>query len=136
MTDHPELPRWQSTRAFAFIAGFSVVVLSVAALAGWLFSVEALKSIVPGATPLKPNIAAGMLLCGTALALLSCRKSDKWIRSPIALMALMVVTLAVLTLSEILFGWDLGIDQLLARTGSPEANISQRMFPTTAFCFL
>jgi PAS domain S-box-containing protein len=135
MTDHPDLPNQQLNRIFACIAGVSVALLGSAALAGWLFQIDALKCIVPGATPLKPNIAAGMLFCGVGLSLLSSRKID-WMRSPITLMALLAITLAVLTLGEIFFGWDIGIDQLLVRTGSPEANISQRMFPTTAFCFL
>src|SRR5260221_13744601 len=136
MMDHPDLPGGQLNRIVACVAGVSVALLCSGALAGWLFHVDALKCIVPGAMPLKPNIAAGMLLCGVGLSLLSNRKIDRWIHFPIALLALLVITLAVLTLGEIFFGWDLGIDQLLFRTGSPEASASQRMFPTTAFCFL
>jgi len=68
------LDHWRRNRAFALFASFSVALLGGVASAGWLFHNEALKSIIPGAAPIKPNMAVGMLLCGGALALLSRRK--------------------------------------------------------------
>jgi hypothetical protein len=64
----------QRTQAFALIAGLSGALLGRAALAWASLDVDALKRIVPGSTPLKPNIAAGLFLCGAGLALLSHRK--------------------------------------------------------------
>src|SRR5438105_9980500 len=56
-------------RSIAQIVGASVVLLSGVALAGWFVDINILKSIIPGSTPLKPNIAAGCLLSGAALLL-------------------------------------------------------------------
>jgi PAS domain S-box-containing protein len=123
-------------RFVAQIAAIPSCALGLSALSGWWLNVDGLKCVVPGSAPLKPNIAAGLLLCGVALAFLASGKIDKWIRYSMALIALLVITLAALTLGEIFFGWDLGIDQLLIPVISPEASSAQRMFPTTALCFL
>jgi PAS domain S-box-containing protein len=132
------LPRWQLNRTFAVIAAASVVVLGGAALAGWLLSVEALKSIVPGSTPMKPSIAAGMLLCGAGLALLSCQKVARPIGICTAVIVATVIGLGAATLGEHFFGWNLGIDQWGSDnvSGAVGTSHSERMSPATALCFL
>src|SRR5947207_2041711 len=113
-------------RFVAQIAAISSCALGLGAVIGWWLNIDALKCVVPGSAPLKPNIAAGLLLCGVALAFLASGKIDKWTRYSMALIALLVITLATLTLGETFFGWDLGIDQLLIPASSPEAISAQR----------
>jgi len=138
MTGSPESVRYRRDRAFALIAGISVAVLGVIALAGWLLDVEMLERVIPDSAPLKPNIAAGFLLCGVGLALLSGKKSVNPVRICAVALAVIVTALGALTLSEYFFNWNLGIDQWLVRDFPATMGASHpgRMMPTTAFCFL
>jgi PAS domain S-box-containing protein len=149
------------SRIFAQTAGVLVAVLGGAALIGWWLKIEALRCVVPGSAPLKPNIAAGFLLCGVALALLSrptsvgddivvpreanpegirerSGVSRSAVRMGVAALAVMVMALAVLTIGGYFFNWNLGIDQWLVRDFPATMGTAHpgRMLPTTALCFL
>jgi PAS domain S-box-containing protein len=127
-----------SNRAFVQIAGAFVIVLGSVALIGWRLNNQTLKCIVPGSTPLKPNIAAGLLLCGAGLMLSSRKKIQKWPGHAITLIGLLIIAMALLTLGEHCFDWNVGIDHWLVRE-IPSTNGAVnpgRMLPTTAFCFV
>src|SRR6266446_1059621 len=111
------------SRIVAQLAGILVAVLSGAALIGWWSKIEVLRCVVPGSAPLKPNIAAGFFLCGVALALLSrpasvgddivaWREANSFSRNAlrvcVATLAVMVMVLAVLTVGQYFFNWNLG----------------------------
>ncbi|MEY2439869.1 MAG: hypothetical protein QOI34_1254 [Verrucomicrobiota bacterium] len=113
MTEAPELSSRQLNRIVPRITGGTLALLGGVALAGWLLHVESLKSIIPGAAAMKPNMAAGFLVCGTALALVSRMTSTKSIRIYAMAIAATVVGLAVLTLGEHFFSWDFPIEQWL-----------------------
>jgi PAS domain S-box-containing protein len=138
MKQSPELIYWRRHQTFAVIASISAALLGGAALAGWFLHNDALKSIIPGSSPLKPNIASGFLLCGAALALLSRPRVAKPIRICAATVAAGVISLGALTLAEYFLNWNLGIDQWLVRDfPATMGNVHPgRMMPTTAFCFL
>jgi len=125
-------PSW----IFAPVAGMAAVLLGGGTLLGWWRNNEGLKSIVPGSSPLKPNIAAGLLLCGAALAFLSLTGSAKPARVGAALSGLLVFILGGLTLGEHFFGWNLGIDQWLIPQGANGTSQTLRMAPATALCFV
>jgi PAS domain S-box-containing protein len=122
----------------AVLAGIGVALIGGTSLAGWLLQIEPLKSLVPGSQPLKPNIAAGMFLCGTALAFLSREKPSNSIRICGGAIAATVIALGALTLGEYFLNWDLGIEQWLARDFPAVMGTAHpgRMMPTTAFCFV
>jgi PAS domain S-box-containing protein len=138
MTESSELPRGQFHRAFALIPSVGVALLGALALAGWLLHVEALKSIIPGADPMKPNMAAAILLCGAALSLLSRKTLTKPVRICTAAIAATVIILSALTIGEYLFDRDLGIEHWLI--GNVRADLEDphpgRMAPITAACFI
>jgi PAS domain S-box-containing protein len=119
-------------------AGLLASALGGLVLLGWWLGSEPLKSIVPGASPLKPNIAAGMLLCGAVLAVLSREKIDYWLRCFLWALTLAVTLVGAATLGEHFFNWDLGIDGWLVRDFPPSMGAVNpgRMMPTTAFCFV
>jgi PAS domain S-box-containing protein len=118
------------------IAGMVAALMGGGALLGWWLSNEGLKSIVPGSSPMKPNIAAGMLLCGGVLVLLSLTRSAKPTRVGAAAAGIIVLVLGGLTLGEHFLGWNLGIDGWLIRSGANETSQMLRMAPSTALCFV
>jgi PAS domain S-box-containing protein len=138
ITESSELPGRQFHRAFALIPGVGVALLGALALAGWVLHVEALKSIIPGADPMKPNMATAILLCGGALSLLSRKTLTKLIRTCTAAIATTVIILSALTIGEYVCDLDLGIEHWLMGDvrADPEIPHPGRMAPITAVCFI
>ena len=107
-------------------------------LAGWIFDVLALKSILPGYASMKANTAIAFVAAGASLLLL--RDSGSGRRPKVAGRACAGLTLAiaVATLFEDLTGRDLGIDQLFFydQTGGSGASHPGRMAPVSVVLFL
>jgi PAS domain S-box-containing protein len=126
----------------ARIAGATAFAIGALALAGWAFGVAALRSGLPGLAPMEANTAVCSALAGVSLWL-AARPPDGSPRSrrdlmAARLLAAAVVLLAATTLAEYLFGWNLGIDELLVRDepGAPLASNAGRMAPNSAAAFL
>ena len=66
ISSSPEPPHWQGSQTSALIAAISVALLGIVALTGWLLHIEALKCIIPGSAPMKPNMAAKMKVLAKA----------------------------------------------------------------------
>ena len=137
-TQCAELPGRQFRRVLALIPSVGVASLGVLVLAGWVLQVGSLKSIIPGADPIKPNMAMAMLFCGTALSLLSRRTLTRPIRISTAAIAVTVIILSALTIAENIFDWDLGIEYWLIKrgAGASESAHPGRMAPITSACFI
>ena len=129
-------PSFRRHRVIAPIAGMAAALMGGGALLGWWLNNEGLKSIVPGSSPLKPNIAAGMLLCGGVLAFLSLTRSAKPARIAAAVAGIIVLVLGGLTLGEHFLGWNPTVDRWLIRPGANETAQMLRMAPATALCFV
>jgi PAS domain S-box-containing protein len=124
--------------SLALMMGLCVGALGTLVLVGWMFNLAVLKSVFPGLVSMKSNTAIGMLLCGSALAILSRTKVAMPGRFWTTMVAVVVIALGALNLGEYLFGWELGLDQWLFRDADFRVGISQpgRMSPATAFCFV
>jgi PAS domain S-box-containing protein len=123
------------SRISAQIAGIAAMLLGGAALLGWWLNNASLKSIVPGSSPMMPNIAAGLLLCGGGLAFLSLIRAAKPARICAAVAGIFVFIFGGLTLGEHFFGWNPGIDHgLIPQRANGTSQI--RMGPATALCFV
>ena len=110
----------EQLRTWGAWSGAFVVVVGTAVLTGWFFGIESLKAVY-GPITMKANTSVGLALCGIALLLVSCG----W-RTSAVLPAAVGGAIGAATLSQHLFGWDLGIDQFLftelpgaAATASP-----------------
>jgi signal transduction histidine kinase len=118
---------------------FAAAVVAIAAgavgLAGWIFDVDTLKSIV-GTITMKANTAVALVACGVSLALTV--RGGRRLTLVARTLAGGVALIGALTLTEHVFGWNIGIDQLLfteaagaAATASPG-----RMGPNAALSFV
>ena len=124
--------------SFAWAASLIVILVGLVVLGGWAFDIIALKSVFPGLVTMKANTALAFVLAGVSLWLLRSEQADQRTRQIAQACAATVALLGLLTLSEYLFGWDLGIDQLLfeeplGAVGTPSPG---RMAHATAFNFL
>ncbi len=130
MTETVQLRRWP-TRLATGSAVF-VIALGVIVLAGWFTHTPALIQILPQLPPMTRNAAACLSLCGLALLLVGLG-GPRW---PVVLSAGTAAAVSLLTLSEYVFGVNVGIDEILGpsyitvRLSSPG-----RMSPVGAICF-
>ena len=104
-------------------------------LAGWIFEAEILKGLYGGIT-MKSNAAVAFLLCGAALWLVH-HDTGSWPWQFGRGCAAAAGLIGAATLSQHLFGWDLGIDQFLftEEPGSPATTSPGRMGPPASTCF-
>ncbi|MFB3891917.1 MAG: ATP-binding protein [Phycisphaerae bacterium] len=126
-------------RAMRFVAyALAVVVALVGAghLAAWLcgYMTRLGFSIVT----MKTNTSLCLLLAGTALFLLAPRRAAPARLWAGRAMAAAVAVAGLLTLSENVFGWDLGIDQLIANEppGALGVNAANRMGVPASMSFI
>jgi signal transduction histidine kinase len=100
------VPSPPSTR-LSIASGVLVAAVGVLVVSGWIWNIQAFKSVY-GPITMKTNTGIGLMLVGSALILLR--------RYPRVAAACAVVAGAIgaATLAEHLFAWNLGIDQLVA----------------------
>ncbi|MEG5064390.1 PAS domain S-box protein [Microcoleus sp. B3-A4] len=95
------------------MASLLVIAIGCLVLLGWQFDISLLKSGFPGMTStMKANAAICFLLAGVSLRLLQYQRT----RLPNRIaqgMAGFIIIMGLLTLSQYIFGWKLGIDEWL-----------------------
>lgn len=138
MTAAPRREPAQISLLLAHAASVFSVVIGSTVLLGWLLDIPILKNILPDLAPMKFNTAVCFLLLGVSLYLQRIEVSSARVRWLAHIAALIAILIALLTLSEYLFGWDLGIDQLIVKDASTLSPFPGRMAPATAlnFCLL
>ncbi len=111
-------------------AGFSSL-LGIVVLVGWYTHTAPLIQVLPTFVPMQYNTALGFLLGGVCVLLLLFKQN----RVASAVAGVVTVT-GILTLCEYVFGWDLGIDELLMKHYiTVETSHPGRMAPNTALSF-
>jgi diguanylate cyclase (GGDEF)-like protein len=96
--------------------GASALVLAAVTMVffgGWGLGVTVLRNLVPGTVEMKPMTAVALLFCAASLWLLLDGGVARGRRLAGYVCAAVPVLLGAAVLSEYLFGWRLGIDQLL-----------------------
>ena len=113
-----------------------VLLIGGLALAGWLFNLDALKSILPGRVAMNPLTALGFLVAATSLWLLEAESRGfprrVWMRRVAWGGAAIVATIGLVTLLGYALGENIGLDQLLFRTRLG----GNRIAPNTALSFV
>ena len=116
-----QLARYQSLSiAFASLT-FSI---GFAALLGWILDVDALKRIHPSLVTMKANTSVCLMLVAISVLLLQNRSSSNIKRRIAQVCAAVAAVVGVVTLSQHLFGWNAGLDQLLFFESAEEAGQS------------
>ncbi len=100
-------------RTVARLGGVLLLLLGALVLLGWLWNIALLTTVLPGRIAMKPNTGIGFLFLGLALFLLTRSTKTRSTQLWCAASATVVILIGLLTLSEYLFHFDLGIDQLL-----------------------
>lgn len=127
LSDNGVQVKWLQRSALA--AALVVAAIGIAALAGWLFDLPVLRSVIPGHVAMKANTAVGMVLAAAALA--ACVRPD-WM--PLRISGPASIAVALLgagTLFQVVTGVELGIDTLLfddpeaLRTGRAPGRMSE-----------
>ncbi len=125
-----------SSPALPRSAAAITAVIGLLGLAGWVFAVPLLKSVLPGAVEMKSNAAVGLVLAACALFILCDRPSPPAQRLA-QRFTLVVAALGLVTLVEYAFGWQLGIDELLFRDTTDAYNPYRgRMSPYSSVAFV
>ncbi|MEG4037189.1 PAS domain S-box protein [Microcoleus sp. S36b_A4] len=121
------------------MASLLVIAIGCLVLLGWQFDISLLKSGFPGMTAtMKANTAICFLLAGVSLRLLQYQRLTRLhYRVAQGTAGFIIIIIGLLTLSEYLFGWHLGIDEWLFRdVGSSETPDPGRMAVNTALNFV
>jgi len=95
-----------------------------AALMGWIFDVEALKRIHPALVTMKANTAVCLMLVSVSVFLIQDSFASTIRRRVALFFAAIVAAVGLITLSEHIFGWNTGLDQLLFHESVAEAGLS------------
>lgn len=129
MTDQTSVAIFKALcRALALLVAFAGALV----LLGWAVRIASLKSIFPGFATMKTNTALSFILAAMSLWLTVAKPRGLAARVIGQIAAVSVTAIALLTLCEYCFGWNLGIDQLLVH----DPDSINRMSGATAFCFL
>ncbi len=99
------------TRAASRLCALLALIIGAVGLAGWIFEIPALQRLHASLVTMKANTAMALMLVSISLLLQQDEKSIGVKERLAQGLAALVALLGTLTLAEILFGWDLGIDQ-------------------------
>jgi PAS domain S-box-containing protein len=120
----------------ARLAATVTTLIGLVAVAGWVFQIPALASVLPGAAEMTANTAFGLILCGASLLILADRVSPR-LELLAQAFALLAIALGLATLAEYVFALQLGIDELLIKDyDAPNTQFRGRMSPFSASAFV
>ena len=115
----------------------SIVVFGVGLviMLGWLMDILTLRSIVPGLPAMRFNTALSFMLVGSSLWFLQNEEASQARKGIGKVLASLALLISLLTLSEYLFGWNLGIDELFIKDVHSSPNLFPgRMSPIAVLC--
>jgi PAS domain S-box-containing protein len=125
-------------RVFARVTAAFSIVVGGAVFAGWLFGMETLKVILPGQVAMKANASVAFVACGVSLWCLAAESASGLRRTAGRGLALLAGLIGMLTVSEYIFGCNLGIDLLLfpEKAGAIGTFSPGRMLPLAGINFV
>jgi PAS domain S-box-containing protein len=131
---NPTLGR--ASRRVPEIVSLFVVLIAGLVLAGWATDSVTLTSLRRTLPAMRPNAAAGLILGGASLWLLTGHWPNKVTRALGGACALLVALLGFITLIEHLLGLNTGVDGWLFQSKLEAGNLPGRLPVSTALSFL
>jgi PAS domain S-box-containing protein len=108
-----------------------VGVLGGLVLIGWALDLPRLTSVLPGAVPMQPTTAVGLLLAAVPLGLR--HDGNPSSRAAARAGATLAAAIGILTVGEYAFGWSLPVDRWLSRDApDPTVHLGSPMAALTA----
>src|SRR4051794_33884287 len=111
-------------RAVSITLAVLAFCIGAAALLGWILDNPYLKRIHPSLVTMKANTAVCLMLVGVSCVLIAGQSMSPIKRGIVQLSAAIVGLIGLITLSEHIFGWNTGLDQLLFHESPEEAGMS------------
>jgi PAS domain S-box-containing protein len=118
LNNQTDAPLYASKLSSKTVTNVSVTVMVIAATAlmVWIFNIPVRQTVMWHFIGVKFNTALCLLLISTTLYITQC-DTFKYRRLLLLLMPVVVLVISYLSLSEYLFGVNIGIDELLVREG-------------------
>lgn len=113
MAPRPDDQRSSSIQLLPWAVAVLSVVVGSLVLVGWLLDVSLLKSLIPGAAAMRANTAIAFILLGGALWLLSRARTTLGLRLFGRGLAMFVCVTGASGLCELMFDWNLNLDEFL-----------------------
>jgi PAS domain S-box-containing protein len=118
------------------LAATVTILVALVAIAGWVFDLPQLASVIPGVVAMKANTAVALVLCGISLLLLADASTVR-VEGCGQGIALAVAGIGLASLAEYVLGRPLGLDEFLFRDTHDAYNVFRgRMSPFTAAVFI
>ena len=111
-------------RIYSIGLAFVAFCIGITGLLGWILDIDLLKRIYPSLVTMKANTAVCLIFASVSLYLIEDRSASALKRRISQLLAVIVIAVGLITLSEHLFGWNTGLDQLLFHETQKEAGLS------------
>ena len=127
MADSPsQISPHQLVRCRAVSIALALLALCIggAALLGWILNNEILKRVHPALVTMKANTSVCLMLVAVSVFLIQDRPVSSLRRRLSYLVAAIVASIGLITLSEHVVGWNTGLDQLLFYESVDEAGPS------------
>lgn len=117
--------------------GIFIIALGVIALFGWILNVGAFKSVFPAYATMKFNTALCFIISGASFLLITTYNSLP-LKSLVKLLLFGIGGFALISISQDIFHYSAGIDQLFVADQHPPAAgyFQGRISPSTALCFV
>jgi PAS domain S-box-containing protein len=120
------------------LTGIIVILIGGFTIICWFLNIEGLKSTFPGFAIMKFNTALCIIISGTSFLLLT-KNNNLFSKNLFRILVIILGCFTLVTLSEYIFHWSAGIDQLFFNDHNPGLNgqiYPGRMSPSTALCFV
>ncbi len=129
------MPLHSNASLIARLTGVLTLLVGVLGLLGWILDIAWLKSVFGDSVEMKANTAVGLSLAAASLWSIGSHGHHSAWRLAARCAGGLVTALGLCTLSQYLFGWQLGIDELLFHDRAGAAGAPGRMSPYAALAF-
>jgi len=119
-------------RIYASAASLIIVTMGLIVITGWFLHIPLLKSFLPNLPGMRFNTALTLLLLGSTLWLMKNEDTSPIKKRLGQVLAGLVLLLCLLTISEYLFRWNLGVDEFFVKDLDAPPNLYPGRIPPLA----